>query len=249
MQPVELDLERFLIRLVPGIDQDWLGATEDQIAEIEALAGRPLPPFYRWFLARLGGDMGALTFASVDFSAARVATCYRDEIEIREPRYLLIGYQNDPVVPMHIWYDLDSPNRGDALVLSREIGDAYGQPDFETFREMLALKALLNFKVRAMPFRCEGSFKSDGSDVRVHLDRAIDLLGFERPVPTGSFCGVFDRPDAAMICSITPRSTPESTLFFELAGEDPGTLRKILGVVATQAQLEVQIDGWDPPVR
>jgi hypothetical protein len=138
MHSVEPDLSRFLERLVPNIDAGWDGATSDEIAEIERLAGRPLPPFYYWFLERMGRYMGALSYASVDFSPAKILSCYQDEIEDVNPRYLLIGYENDPVVPMHTWYDLDSPLRGDALVLSQGIGDPLVQLEFETLREILA---------------------------------------------------------------------------------------------------------------
>ena len=235
-------MEHFLTRLVPGIEAGWEGATDEEIKAIERLAGRPLPSFYCWFLTRMGRDMGALSFASVDFSAARVLTCYREEIQSPDPRYLLIGYENDPVVPMHTWYDLDHPSRGDALVLSQAIGDPLVQPDFETFREMLAWKAMLNFKVHMLPTRCEGSFKSDGADVSVELGRAMERLGFEQPIPTGPFCGIFDRSDAAMTCNVTPRSTPERLIFFDLAGDNVGTLRRILGVIAKD--LEVEVEAW-----
>lgn len=247
MHHVESDLERFLARLVPGIDQDWKGATADELAALEAIAGRPLPPFYRWFLTRMGRDMGALAYASMDFSPARILACYQEEIAVPEPRYLLIGYETNEVVPMHLWYDLDQPNRDDALVMRRGIDDPLMQLEFETLREMLAWKALLSYKIQAYPYRCEGAFRSDGPDVYAQLDSVIDAVAFERPIPVGRFCGIYDRPDAAMVCSVTPRDSPEKILFFELAAEDPGSLRKILGVIATKSGLEVQVDTWDSP--
>jgi len=241
MQPVENEMERFLARLVPGIEAGWEGATREEIAEIEEIAGRPLPPFYRWFLTRMGRDMGALSFVTVDFSAARVLSCYREEIETPDLRHLLIGYENDPVVPMHTWYDLDQPTRDDALVLSREIDGVLTQIGFETFREMLAWKTMLNFRIQMLPFQCEGQFMSDGADMRERLDPVLLRLGFEQPIPTGPFCGIFDRPDAGMTCRIGPRSSIDNVLFFRVASDNAGAVRRILGVIAKDADLRVQI--------
>ncbi|MCY1059891.1 SMI1/KNR4 family protein [Nannocystis sp. SCPEA4] len=235
-------MQRFLLRLVPGIEAGWEGATKEEVAEIESLTGRPLPSFYRWFLTRMGRDMGALSFASLDFSAARVLSCYREEIEHPNPRYLLIGYETDPVVPMHTWYDLDRPNRDDALVPSQGIGDPLVQLEFETFREMLAWKAMLNFRIDALPCSCKGSFEAEGGDVRAQLETVIDRLGFEQPIATGAFCGVFDRSDAAMICSVPPRDAAEEVLFFRLAGDTTGILRRILGIIAKDADLKVEVE-------
>lgn len=241
MHFLENHFEHFLTRIVPGIERSWQGATSEEVAELEAIAGRPLPGFYQWFLARMGRDMGALSYASMDFTAARVIECYGDEIEEADPRYLLIGYQNDPMVPMHTWYDLDRPNREDALVLDREIEGALTQVNFETFREMLAWKALLNFRIGALPHGCKGKFKSDGPDVRLRLQRAIEILGFEEPIPTGPFCGIFDRSDAAMVCSIGPDSTIKNRLIFRLAANSEGVIRRILGVITKETGLEVEL--------
>ncbi|PCC67844.1 hypothetical protein SAMN02745121_07880 [Nannocystis exedens] len=241
MHALESHFERFITRLVPGIEHSWQGATPEEIAEIESIAGRALPGFYWWFLTRMGRDMGDLTFASMDFTAARVIECYREEIDEPDLRYLLIGYQNDPMVPMHTWYDLDRPNREDALVLDREIAGGLTQVNFETFREMLAWKAMLNFRIEALPHGCKGKFKSDGADVRARLERAVETLNFEQPVPTGPFCGIFNRSDAAMICSIGPDSTVKNRLIFRLAADSEGIARRILGVITKETGLEVEL--------
>ncbi|WP_434427396.1 hypothetical protein [Nannocystis pusilla] len=36
-------MEAFLLDLVPGLQDAWEGATEHEVAQIEAIAGRPLP--------------------------------------------------------------------------------------------------------------------------------------------------------------------------------------------------------------
>jgi hypothetical protein len=57
----------FFLRLVPQLSQQWRGATDDQIAEVEKIAGRPLPRFYRWFSsARAGGAMQATRSAATN---------------------------------------------------------------------------------------------------------------------------------------------------------------------------------------
>ncbi|WAS97247.1 SMI1/KNR4 family protein [Nannocystis punicea] len=242
MHPREDEIERLITRLVPDAHHGWIAATPEDIAAIEANAGRPLPPFYRWFLTRMGRYMGALEYASIDFSVERVLLCYREEFEEPDPRYLLIGYQCDPVVPMHIWYDLDRPNRGDALVVTRAIGDTLVQHDFETLREMLAYKAMLNYRLPALQARCRGEFTCDGPGVRARLERAIEALKFEQPIPTGPYCGIFDRPDAAMVCHVSPDGGEDDVLFFNLGADSPGKLRRILGVITKETGLDVEID-------
>ncbi|WP_239014818.1 SMI1/KNR4 family protein [Archangium violaceum] len=71
-------MEEFLLRVVPNLGQQWRGATPDAIARIEQMAGRPLPPFYRWFLSRMGQSMGRLAYPSLDFSAQRVLERYAE---------------------------------------------------------------------------------------------------------------------------------------------------------------------------
>jgi len=46
-QEIEAVMEAFLLRVVPGLAEQWKGATPDEIARIEEIAGRPLPSFYR----------------------------------------------------------------------------------------------------------------------------------------------------------------------------------------------------------
>jgi hypothetical protein len=246
MHSIEAQFARLLTRLVPGIEQGWLGAAPDQIAEIEVIAGRPLPNFYRWFLATMGQDMGALSFATMDFSAARVLEFYREEFDEAVSRYLLIGYQNDPMVPMHTWYDLDSPQRDDALVLEREIEGGLTQVNFETFCELLAWKAMLNFRIDTLPNRVKGKLRSDGPDVRARLDRAVDALNFDRPLSTGPCCGIFDRADAALVCRVAPDSRFPSRFYFHVAANNEGILRRILGVITKESGLTVEVDAPRP---
>jgi hypothetical protein len=118
-QGLEPELEDFLLRVGPELAQQWKGSGPEEIAQIERIAGRPLPPFYRWFLTRMGQSMGPLAYPTLDFSAQRVLTCYAEELVAPHPRFLLIGYDSDELMPLHFFYDLDLPARTDARVMRR----------------------------------------------------------------------------------------------------------------------------------
>jgi hypothetical protein len=241
-------MEDFLLRVVPGLAEQWKGSTPEEIAQIEELAGRPLPPFYRWFLTRMGQSMGPLTYPRLDFSARSVLTCYAEKLIVPHPRFLLIGHDSDEMIPLHFFYDLDLPARADAKVTRRHARGGERHDQYETFRELLAYGALLNFRVGRMPQRCRALLMGDDPDILSHLDPVMDSLGFTRPVLTGPCCGLYERHDAAMVCSKIPRDEPEAVMVFRLGGSDSGTLRRILGEIATKSSLRLEVREWDPPL-
>jgi hypothetical protein len=247
-QGLEPEMEGFLLRIVPGLAEQWQGSTPDEIARIEALAGRPLPRFYRWFLARMGQSMGPLTYSQLDLSAQRVLASYAEELVVPHPRFLFIGHDSDAMIPLHLFYDLDLPARSDARVTRRhaEGGERYDQ--FETFRELLAYGALLSFRIGRLPQSCTALLRGSDSDILSRLDAVMDGLGFSRPVPTGPCCGLYERGDAAMVCSKIPRDKPEAVMAFTLAGNSAGALRRIMGVIATESSLRVGVSEWNPPL-
>ena len=239
-------MEELLLGIVPGLAEQWQGATPDEIARIEQLAGRPLPPFYRWFLTRMGHGMGPLAYPTLDFSAQRVIACYEEQLVMPHPRFLLIGHESDELMPLHLFYDLDAPARADARVMSR---DARGGPlydGFDTFREMLAWGALLLFRIEKMPQRCEGTLNGGHPEVLSDVDPLMSSLGFTRSIPTGRFCGLYERSDAVMIFHSNPWSGSAGIQTFILAGGDAGALRRILGAFATQPSLEIEVKQWEP---
>ncbi|QSQ18416.1 hypothetical protein JY572_26325 [Myxococcus landrumensis] len=152
-------------------------------------------------------------------------------------------------MPLHVFYDFDEPAREDALVTERDAmgGELYDR--FETLREMLAWGALLRFRVNKMPQKCEGILSSDDPDLLSHLDPLMSSLGFIKPIPTGPRCGLYERHDAVMICKRTPREELLGHQAFRLGGRDAGVLRKILGRMATESSLEVEVDEWTPALR
>lgn len=244
--PLEPELEAFLSRVVPGLAEQWQGCALDEISRIEALAGRPLPPFYRWFLARMGRDMGPLAYADLDFSARRVINSYAEGVVALDAQFLLIGYSADEVMPLHFFYDLELQVRDDARVTSRHADDDERYDQFETLREMLAHRALLSFVIDAMPQRCRVLLKGNDPDLFAQLDSVLEKLGFTRPIPTGACCGLYEGRDAAIACSKTPRDDPQSFMFVTLGGRDSGTLRRVLGTIATESSLAVEVREWAP---
>lgn len=248
-QGLEPEMEDFLLRVVPGLAEQWRGSTPEEIGQIEVLAGRPLPPFYRWFLSRMGQSMGPLTYQRLDLSARRVLTSYAEELIVPHSRFLFIGHDSDERMPLHLFYDLDSPERADARVTRRyaEGGERYEQ--FETFRELLAYGALLNFRIGKLPQVCKALIRGNDPDILSHLDPVMDSLGFTRPVPTGPCCGLYERHDAAMVCNKVPRNRPEAVMVFKLAGNDPGTLRRIMGEISTASSLKIKVSEWTPPLE
>lgn len=143
---------------------------------------------------------------------------------------------------MHTWYDLERPARHDSLVFDREIEGELVQLVSETFRELLAWKAMFNFRLPTFPCQCKGSLRAAGTGISARIERALSNHGFEQPISTGPFCKLFDRPDAAMICRATPRGSDTVRLYFRLAAANDSSLRRILRVVEKEADLEVGTD-------
>jgi hypothetical protein len=247
---LEPEMEEFLLRIVPGLAEQWQGSTPEEVARIEELACRPLPPFYRWFLSRMGQSMGPLAYTQIDFSARRVLTSYAEELVIPDSQLLLIGHTSDKMMPLHYFYDLDLPMRNDARVTRRFADDDDERHEqFETFREMLAYGALSNFRVKSMPQSCMVLLRGREPDTFSRLNPVMDSLGFTRPVPTGSCCGLYDRHDAAMVCSKTPGDESLTFMFAWLGGRDSATLRRVLGAIATESSLRTEVREWTPPVE
>ena len=244
----EPELEALLLRLSPQLSSEWIGSPPDEIAQLEHYAERPLTPFYYWFLRKMGRSMGSFRYVTIDFSPATIMASYRKGLATRDSQFFLIGYNSYEMMPIHLFYDLDVPARNDARVINKNAGGYTVQVNFETLREDFAWRALRGFGVETSPVRCEGSFKADGAEVLAEINPLMERLGFKRPVPTGGFCGLFERPDATMVCRGTPKDALANLLFFSLGAEDEGTIRRILGSIATDSSISVKIDEWVPPV-
>jgi hypothetical protein len=239
-------MESFLLRHVPKLDSQWEGASEDDIRAIEELAGQPLPRFYQWFLSRMGGSPGHLVRFK-NFTASAVLSNYRQGLAESEAGLLQIAIEPDDVMPTAVYYDLNRPVRDDAVVM---VGAADGgdlEDDFETFREMMGWYTLNAYGIDSAEQHCKGIIR--GSDVSEQLGQVLANIGFDNPIPTGPYCCIAERSDAAMIGVVSPYERNKGFLIFRLGGKDVGSLRRILGRVSTESSVEIEIDKWDPPIE
>ena len=240
-EEIELQMERLLLRTVPRLKEQWRGAEPSAVEKIERIAGRPLPSFYRWFLRRMGNSMGPLAYPTLDFSAARVLSCYAKKLVQPDPRFLFIAYESDEMMPLHLFYDFNAPARDDAMVTSREARGKELTDSFETLREMLAWGALSLFRVDRAAHTSSGSLRGNTPDFLTNLDPVMSSLGFEQPISTGRFCRLYERHDAVMVCRGTPRSGTGDRRAFDLGGTSLGSLRRILGEIASARVVELQV--------
>jgi hypothetical protein len=51
-----------------------------------------------------------------------------------------------------------------------------------------------------------------------------------------------------MACLIAPEDPPQDFIVFELGGAGEGTLRQLLGRIATESALSIEVRSWEPPL-
>ena len=244
MQSPEAELEKLLESLVPDFNKEVKGATKEEIAELEKVSECDIPEFYQWFLSRMGRDMGELSFPTIDFTASKVIRCYREGLVKPDARYLLIGHESKPLF-WNMFYDLDSQINGDAHLIRREPDEDKNDLKFETFREMLAWTMVLNYSVNAYPEFCDGLLIDVAGDVLLKLDPVMRDIGFNTPIKTGKYCGIYLGIEATLITSSTPEGNAGYHGFC-LGGFSPEELRRILGEIESVTSFEIDIDDNDP---
>lgn len=244
---LEPRIEDFLLRIAPDLGATWEGSPQEEIDQIAELSGCLLPPFYRWFLSKMGRSMGTFSNGNQDLSALTVLSLYRDGSVSPDPRYLAIGYDHDEVMPMHIFYDLEKEVRDDAAVFIQPVDDTSSEICFETLREMLGWNAMQTLHDQ-FPQRCEGTFSYRDGDVLSQISPLIELLGFKQPISTGAFCGLFERHDASISAMVPPDGTPKSYIFFDIGTFDAATIQEILDKIRTDPSLNIEVSSWAPPL-
>lgn len=241
-------MEALLLRIVPNLAREWAGASAEQIEELEErldLTGHDFPPFYRWFLSRLGGAVGALHPILRGFTAASVLAAYRSgSVDLGRTQFL-IGRMPDALFPLDVYYDLAHPLRDDALVLRAIVEAGPETRTSETFREFLAAGALLSFRVVRQPQRCFGALVDLDRSAAAQLDPVMLQLGFTSPIATGPFCKLYERDDMTMVAKSTVKSENLGLLVFQVGGPSVATIRRVLGAIGAGTSLQVDADRWE----
>jgi hypothetical protein len=247
---LEPEIEAWLRRVLPNVDDLVEGASDAEIAALEEIAGRPLPRFYRWFLARMGRSMGPLKYRSLDFSAARILSQYRTGTFRRSPRFLFVAHESDPIDKDPIAYDFDHLSREDARAVRLSNG-AELEPDwisaFETLREMLGFGLFLQLSVMSKPRRVSATLSDEATEnVPALVTPLMHSLGFSSPLPTGPYCLLFERPGAAMALSATLDLEGPLCMSFELGAQSEVELRGLLGQIVLTTGMTLDHESWDP---
>lgn len=214
---LEPETEKFLLQYVPGLAESWRGATPDEIDELERRIERPLPRFYRWFLAKMGHDMGPLSWPRTDFTIAAVL----ENAESGDPN-LMIGIHDDDIMPLDTYYDLDQPARDDA-----HVWNASGGPEAETLRERLWWSWVLRFRIADLPSQRIAHIR--GPDALALLADTMERRGFVQPIRTGGGHAIFERADAAMVVRASRDDNP--MLMFHLGTRDESDMQSILRAI------------------
>jgi hypothetical protein len=243
MQPEEIEpeIEEFLHKLIPDLDSKWEGATEFEINKIEEIAGRPLPMFYKWFLLRMGQNMGPLAHPKTDFSASKVIEFYEKENPVTDPVTLLIGYDSNPT-PLHTVYLLDKQIRDDATIALMNFDDFEIYDPWETFHSYFIWSSFFCHRILKSTVACKGVICLQSTEIKKTLSPLLLTIGLTIPIDTGNYCALFESHEVSLLLS-SGMGTNEFIMFF-LAGQDNATLRALLGKITSETNCEMKFIEW-----
>jgi hypothetical protein len=112
---------------------------------------------------------------------------------------------------------------------------------------MLAWGELYSHGVAAAAQQCRGVLRFAGDSLEAALQPALGELGFHASIETGAHCGLFEREGATLVASGTPGDAP-GRQSFALGGHDASSLAQVLSTLATRSSIEIDIQGWSPPL-
>jgi hypothetical protein len=204
-------LIEFIRGYQPGYDQVVRGASPEQIAELEAALGRPVPGAYRDFLATMsqnvGFDPGELTF---DIDAVIGLTARFEPIP---DRFVPVA-ADDSVSGFDYWLDLRHPwGRDDALVVRVCEGVPLVKeqlPVYESLRDMLFSFAFSDLRMLSLPEQIvllvspsHAPRTAPRPDLAT-LSAVMQDLGFEALAVTSPEAQLYERGDCAAVVYRVP---------------------------------------------
>ncbi|MCP3136626.1 SMI1/KNR4 family protein [Pyxidicoccus xibeiensis] len=223
----------FIERFDPAFSSKLQGASDEEIARLEALVGRSLPPVYRDFLRRMGKGMGDFQVPRVSFDIERISGVYEDED--RPPaRYQLVAVEEqDPYFDFYL--DLEWASGPDfGVVRFESFGDLTQKTVSRwalSFHELLLALACLYKWLPTFPARTGlllssaklTSMKQPGAALPQLLEQVATRLGFQKVPQSSRHCLLLERGDAAIFCEVSPRGGP----FIEAAAADKAELARL----------------------
>jgi hypothetical protein len=248
--PGEKQLVELFQRLVPGCEQQWVGADPDEIDEYEYHVGQPLPEFYRWFLLTMGRSMGPLTHPRLDTRIETLLSIYRSGYQARRASntaMMVVARDPNEVMPAHYHCDLSRPIRNDAHLCRSPPRGSHLQDVSDTFREFLARLIFGRHMLNGREQLCSGDFSHSGRRPLDEVEPVLRDLGFETYHRTGPRCGLYAREDVALKCNIVPTEDPQPYIFFTFGGKEL-SIRHVLGQIGTKTTVQAKVDRWDPPL-
>jgi hypothetical protein len=183
------------------------GATPEQVDELEALVGAPLPEIYRDFLEVMGRDMDWISIEQIDFRIETVIDYYRHENWLPADRYIRIGSaRKDPAFNPHLElsYVSDDPR----VVLFGDLSPASFADPASRFRvpfagslpEMVCLPVFRMFEIdgegRRPTYLETPGWRPEAIDQAERL--FVETLGFERLWFSSVWGRAYRRDDAAI---------------------------------------------------
>ncbi|MEZ4383510.1 MAG: hypothetical protein R3A79_19425 [Nannocystaceae bacterium] len=246
---LEPELNVWLAKHFPDLDRHVEPATPDDIAAMERYAGRPLPRFYRWFLARMGRDNAPFAARTLDFRVGRILRCYEDGTFARNSRFLVVGYETNAEFSEHFVYDFDHPARDDARLAAMSPYD--DEPDwpvgYETFRDffvqMVFYQYLLAEREQQVVFTLEAE---EGGAVHRHADPILASLGFVSPVAMGPYARFYESGHQAAITSASLDPPGPSRVRVRVGCDTVHGARAIMDRLAAHEALTVRRVRWEP---
>lgn len=225
----------------PSLPRSVRGASQDEVAALEKLAGRSLPPAYRDFLLSMGHGTGSLRLfgGNADFRIDAVTDFYTNTLWRPSRDALFIGRE---LGGSGTDFFLDKiPTEPEFRVALLAVGEDNFEPIvvYPALPNMLMSLAFAALRIERLPhrarFSASGRVKWDeksGSRIQGFHRLALSLA-FEPAPFTGSWAAAYDRRDAGLTCYQMPGCGPS----FSAAAETEDSLAQISSAMTQQLAL------------